>query len=128
MRKYLCSLSFLIVFYAVMTGPALAQADYDNALCVSNGKRERKCSVTVTRRAIVLKYPDGRSEILKRSRIHDVLARDESVRKGFIFTSVDRRYLYSIQFDNIDGERELVSIAFDNYDLSKEFDSLLGSY
>ena len=126
MKRLLISI-FIVSALELSNGPAAAQSDYDKVLCVSNGKREAKCSVTVTKRSIVFKYASGRTEIVKRSRIKEVLSRDESVRRGFVFTHVDRRYVYGIDFTNIDGDDENVSVAFDDYELSKEFDNLLSS-
>lgn len=102
-----------------------AQSDYNKALCVSNSKREEACSVTLTNKSIILKYISGRNELIKRSKIQEVETKDESIRRGFIFTRVDRRYLYTINFFNVDSDLERITIAFDDYSLSKEFDSLL---
>jgi hypothetical protein len=95
--------------------PAVAQSDYNKALCVSNAKREEVCSVTMTNKSLIIKYSTGRNESIKIKKIID------------IFTIVDRRYLYTIDFLNVDNDQERISIAFDSYELSKEFDSLLSS-
>ena len=109
-----------------MPGHALA-ADYNEALCRSNGKREEKCSATMSSSSLLLKYPTGRIERIKKRKISSVMSKDESIRRGFIFTHVDRRYLYTIEFLNVDGDTEKVSIAFDNFELSQEFDALINS-
>jgi hypothetical protein len=123
-RFYLVS----FIFSATILGSlpiAKAQSDYNKALCVSNSKREEACSVTITNRSIIIKYISGRNELIKRSKIQQVIAKDESIRRGFIFTRVDRRYLYTINFFNVDNDQERITIAFDDYSLSNEFNSLL---
>jgi hypothetical protein len=107
--------------------PAVAQSDYNKALCVSNAKREEVCSVTMTNKSLIIKYSTGRNESIQLTKIIDIITKDESKRRGFIFTIVDRRYLYTIDFLNVDNDQERISIAFDSYELSKEFDSLLSS-
>jgi len=104
---------------------AFAQLDFNKALCVSNEKREESCSVTITKKSILLKYSSGRNESIKKDKIKWIASRDESKRRGFIFTRVDRRYLYTIEFLNVDNDSEKISIAFDELSLSKEFDSML---
>jgi len=116
----------LAVFLSALPRPALA-VDYNEALCVSNGKREEKCSATISSRSLLFKYATGRIERIKKNKIISVISKDESVRRGFIFTHVDRRYLYTIEFKNIDGDDERITIAFDNFELSKEFDTLINS-
>ena len=123
-RSFLAS--FILSAAILGSAPsAEAQSDYNKALCVSNAKREEACSVTLTNKSIILKYISGRNELIKRSKIQEVATKDESIRRGFIFTRVDRRYLYTINFLNIDNDPERITIAFDDYSLSKEFDSLV---
>jgi hypothetical protein len=60
-------------------------------------------------------------------KIQEISSRDESKRRGFLFTRLDRKYVYAIDFLNVDNEAERVEVAFDSKELSKEFDSLLNS-
>jgi len=110
-----------------LSGVTYAQLDFNKALCVSNSKREESCGVTLTNRSILLKYSSGRNELIKKNKILAVVSKDESKRRGFIFTRVDRRYLYAIEFLNVDNDAQRVTIAFDDYSLSKEFDLLLSN-
>lgn len=115
----------IIALCLSLSREASAQSDYNKALCVSNAKREEACSITLTNRSIIIKYATGRNESIKTKKIKEVISKDESKRRGFIFTTVDRRYLYTIDFLNVDNDPERISIAFDSYELSKEFESLL---
>ena len=125
-RSFLAS--FILSAAILGSAPsAEAQSDYNKALCVSNAKREEVCSVTMTNKSLIIKYSTGRNESIKIKKIIDIITKDESKRRGFIFTIVDRRYLYTIDFLNVDNDQERISIAFDSYELSKEFDSLLSS-
>lgn len=110
-----------------LSSKVVAQSDYDKALCVSNAKREEVCSVTMTNKSLIIKYPTGRNESIKIKKIKAIITKDESKRRGFIFTNVFKRYLYSIEFLNVDNDPERITIAFDSHELSKEFDSLLSS-
>jgi hypothetical protein len=121
------TLLLLMTTLSGLTPVAVAQSDYNKALCISNAKREETCSVTLTSKSILLKYATGRNESIKRSKILEVTSKDESTRKGFIFTRVERRYLYSVNFLNVDNDPERISIAFDDFALSKEFESLLSA-
>lgn len=123
--NYIFSRLILAIILFGMTPRADAQLDYNKILCISNSKREEMCSVTITKKAIILKYITGRNELIKMAKIKSISSMDESVRKGFIFTRVDRRYVYLIDFLNVDNDSQQISIAFDDYLLSKEFDSLL---
>lgn len=111
--------------FSLCAGYALAQQDFNEALCVSNRKREEKCSITMTSGSLLLKYATGRTERIRKSKIASVISKEESIRRGFIFTHVDRKYVYTIEFSNVDGDKEKVSVAFNKFTLSKDFESIV---
>lgn len=116
-----------LIFACLWHSSAQSQTDFNKALCQSSGKREEACSITLTQKAIVVKYTSGRNEIVKTDRILSWAAKDESVRRGFIFTRLDRRHLYTISYLSVDKEPESIGIAFDSNELNNEFRSLLNS-
>lgn len=102
-----------------------AQSDYNKALCVSDQKREELCALTVTKLSITVKYPTGRTAIIKSNRINNLTRIDESTKSGFIFKRLNRRYTYKIDFTNADNDGEQLAIAFDDASLDAEFQRLM---
>ena len=118
----------LLIYAAVLFNPwlaAMAQADYNKVLCSSGAKREETCSVTLTKKSMLLKYASGRNETIKIAKIQNIALKDESRRYGFLLIRQLKKYVYSIGFLNVDNESDRVTLAFDDIGLSKEFESLL---
>ena len=63
---------------------------------------------------MVIKFPTGRTEIIKLHKIGNWGYTNESKLKGFIFTWVKHRHVFGISYKNIDGDKEQMAIAFND--------------
>ena len=63
---------------------------------------------------MVIKFPTGRTEIIKLHKIGKWGYSNESKLKGFIFTWVKHRHVFGISYKNIDGDVEQMAIAFND--------------
>ena len=88
--------------------------EYNNLTCVVGLRTEQLCNIAIHKRSMVIKFPTGRTEIIKLHKIGKWGYTNESKLKGFIFTWVKHRHVFGISYKNIDGDKEQMAIAFND--------------
>ena len=108
---------------SALTGAALAlfsqtkarSADeFNNLTCVTELKTEQPCNIAIHKRSMVIKFPNGRTNVVRLKKIKRWAYTNQSELKGFIFTWVKHRHVFGISFRNIDGDTEQMAVAFDD--------------
>ena len=93
---------------------ARSAEEFNNLTCVIELKTEQPCNISIHKRAMVIKFPNGRTNRVKLSKIRRWAYTNQSELKGFIFTWVKHRHVFGISFRNIDGDTEQMAVAFDD--------------
>ena len=88
--------------------------EFNNLTCVIELKTEQPCNISIHKRAMVIKFPNGRTNRVRLSKIRRWAYTNQSELKGFIFTWVKHRHVFGISFRNIDGDTEQMAVAFDD--------------
>ena len=103
---------------AVLTLPIANQVqsaeEFNNLTCVIELKTEQPCNIAIHKRSMVVKFPNGRTNVVRLSKIKRWAYTNQSQLKGFIFTWVKHRHVFGISFKNIDGDTEQMAVAFDD--------------
>ena len=110
-----------IIVSLIGTGIALlapirvwSAAEFNNLTCVVELKTEQPCNISIHKRAMIIKFPNGRTNRVRLSKIKRWAYTNQSELKGFIFTWVKHRHVFGISFRNIDGDTEQMAVAFDD--------------
>ncbi len=93
---------------------ARSAEEFNNLTCVIELKTEQPCNISIHKRAMVIKFPNGRTNRVRLSKIRRWAYTNQSELKGFIFTWVKHRHVFGISFRNIDGDTEQMAVAFDD--------------
>lgn len=93
---------------------AWSAAEFNNLTCVVELKTEQQCNISIHKRAMIIKFPNGRTNRVRLSKIRRWAYTNQSELKGFIFTWVKHRHVFGISFKNIDGDTEQMAVAFDD--------------
>ena len=88
--------------------------EFNNLTCVIELKTEQSCNISIHKRAMIIKFPNGRTNRVRLSKIRRWAYTNQSELKGFIFTWVKHRHVFGISFRNIDGDTEQMAVAFDD--------------
>ena len=88
--------------------------EFNNLTCVIELKTEQPCNISIHKRAMVIKFANGRTNRVRLSKIRRWAYTNQSELKGFIFTWVKHRHVFGISFRNIDGDTEQMAVAFDD--------------
>jgi len=108
---------------SALTGAALAlfsqtkvrsAEEFNNLTCVIELKTEQPCNIAIHKRSMVIKFPNGRTNVVRLKKIKRWAYTNQSELKGFIFTWVKHRHVFGISFRNIDGDTEQMAVAFDD--------------
>jgi len=108
---------------SALTGAALAlfsqtkvhsAEEFNNLTCVIEPKTEQPCNIAIHKRSMVIKFPNGRTNVVRLKKIKRWAYTNQSELKGFIFTWVKHRHVFGISFRNIDGDTEQMAVAFDD--------------
>ena len=91
-----------------------AAEEYNNLTCIVELKTEQKCNLKLYKKSIIIKFPTGRTNIIKINNIGKWGYTNESKLKGFIFTWVKHRHVFGIAYKNIDGDSKQMAIAFND--------------
>ena len=94
--------------------PSYAAEEFNNLTCVIGLKTEQICNIAIHKRAMVIKFPTGRTNIVKLHKIGKWGYANQSKLKGFIFTWVKHRHVFGISYKNIDGDVEQMAVAFND--------------
>ncbi len=94
--------------------PSDAAEEFNNLTCVIGLKTEQICNIAIHKRAMVIKFPNGRTNIVKLHKIGKWGYANQSKLKGFIFTRVNHRHVFGVSYKNIDGDVEQMAVAFDD--------------
>lgn len=94
--------------------PAIGAEEFNNLTCVIELKTEQPCNIAIHKRSMVIKFPNGRTNVVRLSKIRRWAYTNQSELKGFIFTWVKHRHVFGISFRNIDGDKEQMAIAFND--------------
>ena len=98
----------------VFATPAIGAEEFNNLTCLIELKTEQPCNIAIHKRSMVIKFPNGRTNVVRLSKIRRWAYTNQSELKGFIFTWVKHRHVFGISFKNIDGDKEQMAIAFDD--------------
>ena len=121
--NYIMTMSIISKIIAPLVGAGLtlfvaSQArsaeEFNNLTCVIELKTEQPCNISIHKRAMVIKFPNGRTNRVRLSKIRRWAYTNQSELKGFIFTWVKHRHVFGISFRNIDGDTEQMAVAFDD--------------
>ena len=93
---------------------ARSAEEFNNLTCVIELKTEQPCNISIHKRAMVIKFPNGRTNRVRLLKIRRWAYTNQSELKGFIFTWVKHRHVFGISFRNIDGDTEQMAVAFDD--------------
>ena len=93
---------------------ARSAEEFNNLTCVIELKTEQPCNISIHKRSMVTKFPNGRTNVVRLSKIKRWAYTNQSELKGFIFTWVKHRHVFGISFRNIDGDTEQMAVAFDD--------------
>ena len=108
---------------SALTGAALAlfsqtkvrsAEEFNNLTCVIELKTEQPCNIAIHKRSMVIKFPNGRTNVVRLKKIKRWAYTNQSELKGFIFTWVKHRHVFGISFKNIDGDIKQMAVAFDD--------------
>ena len=88
--------------------------EFNNLTCVIELKTEQPCNIAIHKRSMVIKFPNGRTNIVRLSKVNRWAYTNQSELRGFIFTWVKHRHLFGISFRNIDGDTEQMAVAFND--------------
>ena len=108
---------------SVLAGAALAlfsqtkahsAEEFNNLTCVIELKTEQPCNIAIHKRSMVIKFPNGRTNVVRLKKIKRWAYTNQSELKGFIFTWVKHRHIFGMSFRNIDGDTEQMAVAFDD--------------
>lgn len=108
---------------SALTGAALAlfsqtkvrsAEEFNNLTCVIELKTEQPCNIAIHKRSMVIKFPNGRTNVVRLKKIKRWAYTNQSELKGFIFTWVKHRHVFGMSFRNIDGDTEQMAVAFDD--------------
>ena len=108
---------------SALTGAALAlfsqtkvrsAEEFNNLTCVIELKTEQPCNIAIHKRSMVIKFQNGRTNVVRLKKIKRWAYTNQSELKGFIFTWVKHRHVFGISFRNIDGDTEQMAVAFDD--------------
>ena len=108
---------------SALTGAALAlfsqtkvrsAEEFNNLTCVIELKTEQPCNIAIHKRSMVIKFPNGRTNVVRLKKNKRWAYTNQSELKGFIFTWVKHRHVFGISFRNIDGDTEQMAVAFDD--------------
>ena len=91
-----------------------AAEEFNNLTCVVGLKTEQMCNIAIHKRAMVIKFNSGRTNIVKLHKIGKWGYTNQSKLKGFIFTWVKHRHVFGISYKNIDGDNEQMAVAFND--------------
>ena len=91
-----------------------AAEEFNNLTCVVGLKTEQMCNIAIHKRAMVIKFNSGRTNIVKLRKIVKWGYTNQSKLKGFIFTWVKHRHVFGISYKNIDGDNEQMAVAFND--------------
>ena len=94
--------------------PSHAAEEFNNLTCIVGLKTEQICNIAIHKRAMVIKFPNGRTNIVKLHKIGKWGYANQSKLKGFIFTWVKHRHVFGISYKNIDGDVEQMAVAFND--------------
>ena len=112
-RKIIASLVGLS--FALLTPTQTRSAEeFNDITCVIELKTEQPCNISIHKRAMVIKFPNGRTNRVRLSKIRRWAYTNQSELKGFIFTWVKHRHVFGISFRNIDGDTEQMAVAFND--------------
>ena len=110
--KFVLMLTSSILFSQV--SDVKSAEEYNNLTCVVGLRTEQLCNIAIHKRSMVIKFPTGRTEIIKLHKIGKWGYTNECKLKGFIFTWVKHRHVFGISYKNIDGDLEQMAIAFND--------------
>ena len=88
--------------------------EFNNLTCVIELKTEQPCNIAIHKRSMVIKFPNGRTNVVRLKKIKRWAYTNQSELKGFIFTWVKHRHVFGMSFKNIDGDTEQMAVAFDD--------------
>lgn len=101
--------------------------EFNNLTCVIELKTEQPCNIAIHKRSMVIKFPNGRTNVVRLTKIKRWEYTNQSELKGFIFTWVKHRHVFGISFKNIDGDTEQMAVAFDDSQYVQPFTFFLES-
>ena len=111
--KIIASLAVLSFALLIPTHARSAE-EFNNITCVIELKTEQPCNISIHKRAMIIKFPNGRTNRVRLSKIRRWAYTNQSELKGFIFTWVKHRHVFGISFRNIDGDTEQMAVAFND--------------
>ena len=101
--------------FALFSGAhANSAEEFNDLTCVIELKTEQPCNIAIHKRSMVIKFPNGRTNIVRLSKVNRWAYTNQSELKGFIFTWVKHRHIFGISFRNIDGDKEQMAVAFND--------------
>ena len=117
----------IIVTFAILTAALSAQAseEFNNLTCVVGLKTEQMCNIAIHKKSMVIKFPTGRTEIIRLSRIARWGYANQSEVKGFLFRWVKHRHVFAVAYSDSDNENQQLAVAFSDSQYVQPFQMFL---
>ena len=125
MARKTAALLYVLCIALVSVFPARAAEEFNNLTCVIELKVEQPCNIAIHKRSMVIKFPNGRTNVIRLSKITRWAYTNQSLLRGFLFTWVKHRHVFGIRFENIDGEKEQMAVAFNDSQYVQPFQVFL---
>jgi len=120
-------IALLFVTYVILSSGHNARAsdEFNNLTCVVGLKTEQMCNIAVHKKSMVVKFPTGRTEIIKLGRISRWGYSNQSELKGFLFRWVKHRHIFAIAYSDSDNENQQLAVAFNDSQYVQPFQMFL---
>ena len=117
----------LLVTLGILTTAFNAQAseEFNNLTCVVGLKTEQMCNIAIHKKSMVIKFPTGRTEVIRLSRITNWGYANQSELKGFIFRWVKHRHVFAVAYSDNDSEGQQLAVAFNDSQYVQPFQLFL---
>lgn len=117
----------LLVTLGILTTALKAQAseEFNNLTCVVALKTEQMCNIAIHKKSMVIKFPTGRTEVIKLARIKKWGYANQSELKGFIFRWVKHRHVFAVAYSDNDNESQQLAVAFNDSQYVQPFQLFL---
>jgi len=117
----------LLVTIGILTTALNAQAseEFNNLTCVVGLKTEQMCNIAIHKKSMVIKFPTGRTEVIRLSRITKWGYANQSELKGFIFRWVKHRHVFAVAYSDNDNDGQQLGVAFNDSQYVQPFQLFL---
>ena len=88
MARKTAALLYVLCIALVSVFPARAAEEFNNLTCVIELKVEQPCNIAIHKRSMVIKFPNGRTNVIRLSKITRWAYTNQSLLRGFLIHSL----------------------------------------